>query len=765
MRIPRRFGLLANVLLAIALLLPAVASASGNTHSGGGAPVTQLPQQNYLNHFVQGALDNSGAAGHLPAGFTAGPTSHDITYLMLRRLLGQPVVSVLDDAFNRHGQKVGGVTALTLTLGLFPYIALFVSSVLIIYWITAGTFVTTATGELLGKKWDSWALPTRSTFAYLMLLPLPPFAPLCGIQALVLALSLLGIGAGSAFFDVVVNYLVSTPVVIVSDTNTGRFINQVAHSELCLALGTQNGVFKPSEDKIYYKQGTKTIGLDSSDTQKVTRVEFGPYGGACGSYVLNPLPPEPKSSLAAKANWQIAKTLHQQQAQILHSATVATNDDLIQPMVSGVYHQNTGQYAAQYWALTHQLQSQITAAINTVRTHNKPHSHISNLARQISRSGFVTAGTVYWTLERRQDAFANAIKGYLPQVAAPLTGEVGNEWIAERFKGGDSSPLSRIYAADTSMLNAANQRYHVAYTPQGSLDNFYTRTSSEGTVGKALSIASTWVAQKIVKIPRLGAGSTAANPNPLLEIKMLGQQLEDAIIGLEVVSHLGSIADAVMHPISTLWHGVVGGGSSSSSGGFGGGLGTLLNVVMMVAFGLGFLYANIIPMMPYVLWTVAVIGYLIYLIGMLVGSPFWISMKAHPEGEGLIGRAGAGYPMVLTLILYPILMVTGLVAGMAIMRVGGWLINTTLWTSFSDMSVDGFNILSMVGKLAIYAILYMTLTWKAFAQTWELPQVVLQMMGVNNAFTDLGEKDAKGHADQIASRVTAGIGTALGRSS
>lgn len=761
MRVPRGFALLAGFVLAIGLTVPAFAagpSATGNSGAPAAPSSSQnYPGQQYLNHF-ENSLTKTPAAGHLPAGFTSGPTTHDLTYLMLRRLLGQPVVTVLDTAFHRHGQDVGGITALTLTLGLFPYIAMFVSSILILYWITVGMFATTATGELLGKKWDTWAMPTRSTLAYLLLMPFPPFAPLCGIQAAVLALSLLGIGAGSAFFDEVVNYLVSTPVVVPVDNDTGRFINQVAHSELCLALGAQNGLFKPTQATYTRTVGMQGLGLSSENT-KVTRWNFGPNGGVCGSFVIYGVSPPPeKGSLADLADYQIAATLRRQQPQILKTIIAHVKQRLVAPLVSGTVHMTTEQYAERYHLLAEELQGQINQAVGTLR-HQKPNSHISQLAQAISSSGFVTAGTVYWTLERRQDAFVHALNHYLPQVSSPVSGEVGNSWLPLRWFGSDSAPLKRQYAADSGVLDAANQRYHTQYTPQGALDSFYTRTSSEGTLGKSLSVASTWIAEKLVQIPRLGSSASASNPNPLLEIKMLGQQLEDAIVLFEVAKGLGGVVEDVLHPVSTLAHGIFGGGSSGGSGG----IGTLLNVVLLVAFALGFVYANIIPMMPYVLWTVAVIGYLIYLLGMLIGSPFWWSMKAHPDGEGLVGRARAGYPMVLTLILYPILMVAGLVVGMAVIRVGGWLINETLWTAFSDMSIDGFNILSLVGKLAIFAILYMTLTWKAFAQTWELPQMVLRMMGVGAAFSDMGENEAKQHSTQIAQRVTAGIGSALNR--
>jgi len=761
MRNHQLLTLLAGAALALLTCSSALAANGGGSNATGsqpaGAATTALPGQQYLNQF-QNSLANNGVAKHLPPGFTDGPSSHDLTYRMIRRLLGDPAVQALG-YFHKHDNKPGGITAITLTLGLFPFIAMFVSSILIMYWITTGMFLTTATGELLGKKWETWSMPIRSSVSYAMLWPLPGFAPLSGVQVAILVLSFLGIGAGSAFFAKVSQFLISTPLIMVQNADAPTFVNSVARSELCLAIGVQNGVFSPKEAaltahpvKSRFASSIALGGADPDLHKTRTRYDFGP-DGACGSFTLEtPARRSPATSLSDKVSRQIRKQLSDARPGILRKVIVLTKRDLIAPLVSGTVNKSTDQYAATYNQLVGALNRRINAALAGLR--QKPTGAMTALGEALSRNGFAAAGTVYWTLERRQDAFVNAMNDFLPDVSQPIYGKSQSSWWPTRWFGDHQSdqPLARAYLAKRSVLDSANQRYHEVYTPRGSLDAFYDKTTPEGTVSKGMSIAANWLAENIVKIPRIGTSSSEANPDPMMEVKMLGQQLQDAVAAFEGARLLAGVIGG---PEASVAKKVLGGGG----GGF---MGWVTNIILMLALGLGFFYANILPMMPYIMWTAAMIGYLVYLLEALVAGNFWFAMKAHPDGEGLVGRASSGYPILLTLVLYPVLMVTGFVFGMGITRVGGWLINTTLWTAFEDMSTDGFNLLSIVGKLAVYAIVYLILLYKGFAVTSELPQGIMRWMGVGTHFTNLGEDQAKSQAENIASRVTAGIGRSIG---
>lgn len=145
-------------------------------------------------------------------------------------------------------------------------------------------------------------------------------------------------------------------------------------------------------------------------------------------------------------------------------------------------------------------------------------------------------------------------------------------------------------------------------------------------------------------------------------------------------------------------------------------------------------------MLPMAMWSIAMVGYITYVIMALVASPFWAAMHAHPDGDDFMGRAGSGYPILMTLLLHPLLMIVGLIAGMAILRVAGWFMGAFLFDSMQDMNAGGINITSLFGQLTMWAIVMITVTYKCMSLTYELPEHVLKWMGVGSQFSDLGER-------------------------
>jgi len=116
-------------------------------------------------------------------------------------------------------------------------------------------------------------------------------------------------------------------------------------------------------------------------------------------------------------------------------------------------------------------------------------------------------------------------------------------------------------------------------------------------------------------------------------------------------------------------------------------------------------------------------------------------MHAHPDGDDFMGRAGSGYPILMTLLLHPLLMIVGLIAGMAILRVAGWFMGLFLFDALQDMNSGGINFTSLFGMLTMWAIVMIIVTYKCMSLTYELPDHVLKWMGVGSQFSDLGEKE------------------------
>jgi len=703
-----------------------------------------------------------------------GPTSDDLTYLMLKRLLGDPAVEALSYFAEGKDEKPGSPTALAMILGLFPFIALFVSTILIMYMLIGGMFATTTTGELLGKKWDTWATPARTSFAYILLLPIPPFAPFSGIQMLVLFLVLLGAGAGSEIFRQSVRHLVSTPIVTINTLDAAPFVHSVARAQLCVLVaqhhyelpqplpgtvsnGTHTGTL--NTNGLYYR--FEGLGRRSSYDKAVT-YKFGPEG-ECGEFTLTTTA---KQTLTSEPNVLTRD--------IDHAIALAGFGafDRAFPGIAKSILANLALPISGYGGNSAPMNSVMVKNYTDIaeRLNQALFEGISNfgkdgakdrMADTISRYGFATAGMVYWTLERRQDAFVRAMDSSLPKVVTePINGRL-NPFLSYFWL---DTPVQRVFEQRSASLEVYYEKYKEVATTQSAIATTYKVYQSQGVlggVGAWMNDMTRVITNAITKVPRWMAGSSQENPNPMMEMKMMGQAIQGAVVAIVGGAWVSNKYAEVKAKFTGKKK------EENENKEESGSVSLITTTVLFMMLALGFMYANIIPALPYIMWSLAMIGYLIYVIESLVAANFWIAMKTHPEGEGLIGRAASGYPILMTLILYPILMVVGLIAGMALVRVGGWFINATLWTALNDMNADGVNVFSLLGDLVVYAIINMVMVYKSFSLTYDLPQSVLRWMGVGSQFADLGEKEGQQHALMVAgivsTKLTQSVGGALSK--
>lgn len=705
-----------------------------------------------------------------------GPTTDDLTYLMMKRLLGDPAVEALSYFNDRQDTKPGGPTALAMILGMFPFIALFVSTILILYMLIGGMFATTTTGELLGKKWDTWATPARTSIAYTLLLPIPPFAPFSGIQMLVLFLILLGAGAGSEIFRQSVRHLVATPLVTINTLEAHPLVHGVARAQLCVLIAQHHGELpmqlpgsvKSGEfsgalvkDGLYYRFD----GLGRRDSfERAVTYKFGPEG-ECGEFELrtphNRIMAERQGALTSDIDIAIAQAGYDgfNGAFPTVARSILANIALPVSGYAGKTTPSNSEMVAQYKAITDNLNARVFTAVSNFAGKNDK----DKMADRISKYGFATAGMVYWTLERRQDAFLRAMDSSMPKaITEPINGRL-NPFLSYFWF---DTPVQKVFDQRSAVLDGYYEKYKETATTQSAISTTYKVYQSAGMgMGGGLSMwfndITRTITMNITAVPRHLAGSNAENPNPMMEIKMMGQAIQASIVAIAGASLFANRFEWVKSFFS------FGKKDDNKGSDEGGGITGMTTSILFMLLALGFVYANIIPALPYIMWTLAMIGYLIYVIEALVAANFWVAMKTHPEGEGLIGRAASGYPILMTLILYPILMVVGLIAGMAIVRVGGWFVNATLWTALNDMNADGVNVFSLLGDLVVYAIINMVMVYKSFSLTYDLPQSVLRWMGVGSQFTDLGEKEGQQQALMVAgivsTKLTQSVGGAMAK--
>lgn len=216
----------------------------------------------------------------------------------------------------------------------------------------------------------------------------------------------------------------------------------------------------------------------------------------------------------------------------------------------------------------------------------------------------------------------------------------------------------------------------------------------------------------------------------LVDTTSPGNWSEDPMIGITNMGNAIVSVASVLIGISF----VAGGGVSFL--GFGAtipaGMATALQLPSAILMGSGVTMSFIIPMMPFILWIMAVTGYFIMVVEAVVAAPLWALGILRPEGTGLAGQHGQyGWNFALSLLLSPVLMVFGYFLGMTIFRITIALFDLGIHQALSG--VMGGGILTLFAAVIVYGAMmagvYLMIIERSFSLVSELPSRVLRWMG------------------------------------
>ena len=94
-----------------------------------------------------------------------------------------------------------------------------------------------------------------------------------------------------------------------------------------------------------------------------------------------------------------------------------------------------------------------------------------------------------------------------------------------------------------------------------------------------------------------------------------------------------------------------------------------------IMVGVGFTTAYYIPILPYMIFTFGVIGWLITVIEAMVAAPIVALGVTHPEGHDAFGKGEAAIMILMNVFLRPAMMIIGYIAAIALSYVGIWILN------------------------------------------------------------------------------------------
>ena len=181
--------------------------------------------------------------------------------------------------------------------------------------------------------------------------------------------------------------------------------------------------------------------------------------------------------------------------------------------------------------------------------------------------------------------------------------------------------------------------------------------------------------------------------------------------------------------------------------------------LLTMLWGAGALLQIILPMMPWILWVVAVTGYFLLIVEAVVGVSFWAFAHLRMDGEGISGAATNGWTMLLALLLTPILMMIGYLVGMGIFRVTSSLLTAGIYPTFHAALVNSTIITALVSLPAVallIGVMQLVLIERSFSLITEFPNRVLNWIGGRADLADQGALD-RARIGMIGA--TAGVGS------
>lgn len=180
-----------------------------------------------------------------------------------------------------------------------------------------------------------------------------------------------------------------------------------------------------------------------------------------------------------------------------------------------------------------------------------------------------------------------------------------------------------------------------------------------------------------------------------------------------------------------------------------GGTITMLIVSMM---GLGLMLSVYIPLIPTMVWTMAVLNWLLSVVEAVIAAPLFAAAHISPYGEEEIGTAGEGYRLLASLAIRPMLMVIAIFVAIGLCNAMAGVVNDTFMPMVAGaQSGSVVGIVKFVGIVSVYVLLMMGLTHACFALVHWLPDRVMLWLGRSVA--------GLGGSERIEGEVRSGMST------
>lgn len=718
------------------------------------------------------------------------PPDGDISIQMLREIFGSAFSSIFGSG--NTGPIDNGANMLGVAFGYFNSSVLFFGA-LILLWVTViGINNTALDGELLGKRWSTFYTPMRSLTASFMLIP--GASGFSAIQFLILLFVSYSIGFASNMWGGMVDYVLKNQASqevmssIHEDTGFDNLAWAALRMKVC-GFATTTAVNQisgsnPVNLQLYFdeKQSGGMYGLTKSFSKTYTttiglRDPNWPHSeDICGKIVLTSTyqRPETNSSASQDVAMSIRNTLNTTRYNYMNELLRGSELNDTAQLIVETATNPTGKISAQDVSnkivnIRKKLMTQIEMDIkNEIYTKN------DELAEKFKENGWAYAGSLHRELARIQDAVkqsTNAKSEFTPGTGMPnLPGTVGAA-ISNAM-----SPYESLMAAIESKANTSQERTGTTGRPTvpSLQSNFSASDFADGGGNITSIIKSYFNSVTTYLLNGLLTHLADKGADPVMQVKNIGDWMAtmgESIIISKYAATLG--LSALEKTSDTAGQTIIGAVGDKLTG--------IPSAIKNIAKFLtdviketwshiwpgvySILYAGYflgiwIPMVPFYIFALGVIGWLVQVGESLAAGALWMMMHLTPAREdSFIGSETQGYLLLTSLFFKPPLMILGLVFSLSILSPATRYINESFMLAIRVNQTDSMTgILSIAGYMLLYCFIIYSVFMLVFALPQSLPDRILRW--VNAGTGDLGEQNSQQRIESGAShqaRTAAGV--------
>jgi conjugal transfer/type IV secretion protein DotA/TraY len=167
-------------------------------------------------------------------------------------------------------------------------------------------------------------------------------------------------------------------------------------------------------------------------------------------------------------------------------------------------------------------------------------------------------------------------------------------------------------------------------------------------------------------------------------------------------------------------------------------LSTITIVFFIALWSCGALLALYIPFIPFMIYTIAAIGWLILVVEAIVAAPLLAISFILPSGDEL-GKVVQGLMILLNIFLRPILILFGFVLASRLFRAVFTFIHYGL-SEYMQSNTIAYSLLGSITVLIMYIVFIVSLTNKCFTLIYVLPDKILRWVGGGPEQTDASQE-------------------------